>query len=226
MGTHGGTGSEVGSRIIISSKDGDDNGAYDAEACVIECREWGTTERQELLLFCGNDIPTAYGADRIRLKGAEILLDTYSTTTSDRTTTSTRLKIDKDGNVGIGTSAPQKAKLHVVGGGPSGPEPPASWAYTSWAYQLNGAYPRGDGLPPPHPDIVANYDGSHMVWKSFQHDIVGIRAEQSIWTEGLFYVSSDQRIKTNIIDVPDELALQQVREIPCRYYEYNVCYSS
>ena len=32
--------------------------------------------------------------------------------------------------------------------------------------------------------------------------------------------SSDKRIKTNIVDVPDELALQQVKDIPCRYYEY------
>ena len=33
-------------------------------------------------------------------------------------------------------------------------------------------------------------------------------------------VFSDRRIKTNIVDVPDNLALQQVRDIPCRYYEY------
>ena len=31
---------------------------------------------------------------------------------------------------------------------------------------------------------------------------------------------SDERIKKNIVDVPDNLALQQVRDIPCRYYEY------
>ena len=31
---------------------------------------------------------------------------------------------------------------------------------------------------------------------------------------------SDRRIKKNIEDVPDNLALQQVRDIPCRYYNY------
>ena len=31
---------------------------------------------------------------------------------------------------------------------------------------------------------------------------------------------SDKRIKKNIEDVPDNLALQQVRDIPCRYYNY------
>ena len=33
-------------------------------------------------------------------------------------------------------------------------------------------------------------------------------------------VTSDSRIKTNIVDVPDNLALEQLRNIPCRYYEY------
>ena len=36
----------------------------------------------------------------------------------------------------------------------------------------------------------------------------------------VIYHSSDSRIKTNIVDVPDNLALQQLRSIPCRYYEY------
>ena len=31
---------------------------------------------------------------------------------------------------------------------------------------------------------------------------------------------SDRRIKNNIEDVPDNLALQQVRDLPCRYYNY------
>ena len=33
-------------------------------------------------------------------------------------------------------------------------------------------------------------------------------------------VYSDNRIKTNIVDVEDNQALQMVRNIPCRYYEY------
>ena len=32
--------------------------------------------------------------------------------------------------------------------------------------------------------------------------------------------SSDKRIKKDIVDVPDNLSLQQVRDIPCRYYNY------
>ena len=34
------------------------------------------------------------------------------------------------------------------------------------------------------------------------------------------FMESDRRIKENIEDVPDKLALEQVRNIPCRYYEY------
>ena len=33
-------------------------------------------------------------------------------------------------------------------------------------------------------------------------------------------VSSDERIKLNIEDVPDDYALYQLRNIPCRYYRY------
>jgi hypothetical protein len=48
---------------------------------------------------------------------------------------------------------------------------------------------------------------------------IGIYAQKHIACEEL-QVFSDRRIKTNIVDVPDDLALQQVRDIPCRYYEY------
>ena len=33
-------------------------------------------------------------------------------------------------------------------------------------------------------------------------------------------VSSDKRIKKNIVDVSDNIALEMVKNIPCRYYEY------
>ncbi len=37
---------------------------------------------------------------------------------------------------------------------------------------------------------------------------------------GGIWLASDERIKKNIVDVPDNLALQKVRNIPCRYYDY------
>ena len=47
-----------------------------------------------------------------------------------------------------------------------------------------------------------------------------IFGDYGIGTDYAFYIVSDERIKKNIVDVPDNLALQQVRNIPCRYYEY------
>ena len=50
---------------------------------------------------------------------------------------------------------------------------------------------------------------------SYKLDVNGtIRSTSSL------VVSSDSRLKENIVDVPDNLALQYVRDIPCRYYTY------
>jgi len=58
------------------------------------------------------------------------------------------------------------------------------------------------------------------------HDGFGVLSTASIATANGFYsitggwMSSDERIKDNIEDVPDNLALQMVKDIPCRYYTY------
>ena len=49
---------------------------------------------------------------------------------------------------------------------------------------------------------------------------ISIRSEEGIWAETVFAVSSDRRIKENIVDVPDNLSLQILRDISCCYYEY------
>ena len=43
--------------------------------------------------------------------------------------------------------------------------------------------------------------------------------EHSVKVDDILF-ESDQRIKTNIVDVPDHKALEMVRHIPCRYYNY------
>ena len=48
---------------------------------------------------------------------------------------------------------------------------------------------------------------------------VSIKSSAWVWAQGLV-VSSDERIKENIIEVPDNLALQMLRDIDCNYYEY------
>ena len=59
---------------------------------------------------------------------------------------------------------------------------------------------------------------------NYGNQLIAIRAEEYIWIDGngggRFIISSDERIKKNIVDVPDNLALEMVRNIPVRYYEY------
>jgi hypothetical protein len=50
---------------------------------------------------------------------------------------------------------------------------------------------------------------------------VTIVSRGDVWSRaGAFVASSDERIKENITEVPDNLALQKLRDISCCYYEY------
>jgi hypothetical protein len=120
------TNNETAKTIYFGGTYGDN--AYDH--CVIERRVYTTgTEKQELLLFSGNDGETSSGPDRIRLKGAQILFDTLNSST-DRTTENTKMIIKAGGNVGIGTTSPS-SKLHVFGGALSADTDLATFHYTN-----------------------------------------------------------------------------------------------
>jgi hypothetical protein len=106
------TNNETAKTIYFGGTAGDN--AYDH--CVIERRVWSAgSEKQELLLFSGNDPETTAGPDRIRLKGAQILFDTYTGASTDRAAESTRMIIRANGRVGIGTTNPSE-KLQVQNG--------------------------------------------------------------------------------------------------------------
>ena len=47
-----------------------------------------------------------------------------------------------------------------------------------------------------------------------------MRVRGRSWFEDYTFHTSDSRIKKEIEDVPDKLALEQVRNIPCKYYKY------
>jgi hypothetical protein len=97
------TNDETAKTIYFGGTSGDNS--YDH--CVIERRVYTTgTEKQELLLFSGNDKEGGSGPDRIRLKGSNIVFDTYDTATIDRVTETTKMIIRANGNVGIGTTSP------------------------------------------------------------------------------------------------------------------------
>jgi hypothetical protein len=73
---------------------------------VIAERIYGGTEQSELYLFSGNDNASTAGPDRIRLRGANIVLQTYNAveTFDTMNDNNTRLIITATGNVGISTT--------------------------------------------------------------------------------------------------------------------------
>lgn len=53
----------------------------------------------------------------------------------------------------------------------------------------------------------------------YTNTYIAMKCDYGIWTSTLT-TSSDRRIKTNIREVPDDLSLKQLRELPCVYYDY------
>ena len=112
----------------------------------------------------------------------------------------------KGTGVGISVTSPDYP-LHV---GPSTVEPTTS----------NSIYAYYDGS-------TDYYFGEHQSGYDFATNSghaghrVSAKFDNNIWVAGNFVIlSSDSRIKKNITDVPDNLALEQLRNIPCKYYEY------
>jgi len=56
-------------------------------------------------------------------------------------------------------------------------------------------------------------------WGTWDYGTYGLAVHRQVAARG-YYAYSDERIKENIEDVPDALALDQVRQLPCRYYQY------
>jgi hypothetical protein len=90
--------------------------------CALECREYGdvVNENHELLLFMANDRSgeNDEGGDRVRIMGPQIRFDTYdyalNSTNPDRTTETTKMILNKYGNLGINNLSPGY-RLHVGG---------------------------------------------------------------------------------------------------------------
>jgi hypothetical protein len=104
------TGDAITKSIFFGGTIGDNNYIL----TVIENRIYEESEKAELLLFKGNDLEGNSGADRIRLRGANIVFDTYPIATTSRTDENIRMLILSNGNVGIGTTTPT-ALLDVNG---------------------------------------------------------------------------------------------------------------
>ena len=55
--------------------------------------------------------------------------------------------------------------------------------------------------------------------QEFRSRNISLKTLYSIATDSIL-ITSDKRIKTNIVEVPDNLSLEKVRNIGCKYYEY------
>ena len=188
-----------------------------------------------------------------------------------------RMRIDKDGNVGIGTSSPNCA-LEVHGGSGSNDEVlilsnkkdlSASEYHSIFTlgghhYDVyynstiqdgkstnNGTvfhinyYSGGNvclcgngngrvGIGTPNPGFplhvygsvsaaagsVGYIDSNGVSTSNATDDPIGLKVQKVIWSAMYIMANSDRRIKENIEDVPDNQALEMLRNIPCRYYEY------
>ena len=104
------------------------------------------------------------------------------------------------GRVGIGTTSPQ-AGLDINTGTSNVTIIP------SYAQYLGGANTHG-----------INWWGGGDNRNSYGGWALVVRKEAAFASH--LFVYSDNRIKTNIVDVEDNQALQMLRNIPCRYYEY------
>ena len=108
-----------------------------------------------------------------------------------------------DGRVGIGTTSPWTG-LHVEashGGN-------YHQAYNSFLWETGYTY-----------DLWTS--GNHRPQHSDSYSYFSIYSNRAILIRnGGIWSASDKRIKMNIEDVPDNISLEMLRNIPCRYYQY------
>ena len=100
-----------------------------------------------------------------------------------------------DGRVGIGTTLP-KAKLHIKG------------------FYQNDAYVGSLGYRYFHDNT------EHAGTKDFPSRKWGFVCDEDAIFLSVLFIASDERIKENIVEINDDLALQKLRDISCCWYNY------
>lgn len=122
------------------------------------------------------------------------------------TNASGKIYVDKSPgivNFGIGTTQPAYP-LHVASIGPA----EIVGSSNGYIQGINGAIP-----------ALGNSSSISGVSRR-----ICAKFQDNIWIDNgnaasYLFMTSDRRIKTNITDVPDDVALQKLRSIPCRYYD-------
>jgi hypothetical protein len=115
----------------------------------------------------------------------------YNFPTYFLTNNTTRMVIKSNGYVGIGTTGPV-VPLDVKG---------QIYQNVGWRAYVNSSAAKGAG------------------W-GHSGDRITIKSERDIWTQGSLLLTSDARIKENIVEIDDGFSLQKVRDISCVWYNY------
>ena len=113
------------------------------------------------------------------------------------------MTIRSDNKVGIGTTNP-RFPLEVVGSGVA-------------TYGSGNIFDTGGGS---NSYRLMNRASVNNYRYTYDTDPVGIFVYETVRAIQGFSAGSDKRIKKNIRDVSDNMALQKVRDISCVYYEY------
>jgi len=175
----------------------------------------GNDDKMEMVFFIGNNPTSSYGPDRFSFIGGEFRIHTPSSTYTPTSgirgwdaldemgntyQNSTPAFIVDGGRVGIGTSTP-RAGLEVVA-----------------TVSTNGNVGVDD-------DTIVYLSEASTGDTSGPYDFNSNAYQVSIIGAGLIYAklyvgASDERIKKNIVEVNDDLALKKVRDISCCWYNY------
>jgi hypothetical protein len=121
----------------------------------------------------------------------------FATTSNTSIARSVRMTIDSGGSIGIGTTTPSRGQLEVVGTNIG--------LTSSTGYYFNTTKTITSGVPGSSPLYAID---------------CSIYANNYVWSGVGFVASSDSRIKKDIVEIEDELALNTLRQLKPSTYRY------